>query len=1192
MSTEKFHPLLSTLADDVLKRVQKESVDLEGVSGPARAAFVADLIKQSRQPLLVVMLEEDDAHELVRDLQFFLGKDEEDVHFLGERRVAPLLPEELSPYQTRRLLPSRQREMDTLATLYSLSQPFRPAITITTAWGLMRRYIPKRTLLNQTEYLLAGADIDRDEVLRRLVQGGYISTPIVEDAGGFSKRGGIIDAFSPLYRWPLRMEFFGDTLESIRLFNPGNQKSVAELEEAYLIPVRELVLTPEICERGRNQLTSLAREHGLFDRHMQTMLQNLDEGLYDSELDPFLPLFYEELAPLFAYLSSNTRILLDNPGGLQRLFDNRLERLLVQQEERKHDEDLTLPVENYIQTGHEIEQRFQHSHQIRSHHLRVGDSQPDTAFKFRWDDHEPLKQELLQRRGRVEILEPLIKQMRDWIATGYFVTLVAGSSTRAERLTEMFEPYGLKAAFWPGSFPALWAKTGDYRPDQFHIVVGTLKTGQVWPGSKLVLISEEEIFGERKRRKRVKTLDFDKDAFLTSLDEISEGDFIVHIEYGIGVYRGLEHLTAGGIGNDYLFIEYLGGDKLYLPVTKLDKIQKFSGADGKVPQLDRMGGTRWERMKTKVKASIREMAEELLKLYAKREVAVGFSFSAPDNYFREFEATFPFEETPDQERAIKDVLRDMTKPKPMDRLVCGDVGFGKTEVAIRAAFKAVLDRKQVAILVPTTVLALQHGETMIERFKNYPVTIETISRFRTTKEQNEIIKRVKQGKVDIVVGTHRLLSKDVEFPNLGLLIIDEEQRFGVAHKERLKKFRTEVDVLTLTATPIPRTLNMVFSGVRDVSVIQTPPADRLSIRTFVSKFDEEVIRDAINTELSRGGQVYLVHNRVQSIESVALMVKRLVPTATVRIAHGQMSEGQLEKVMLEFVQRKCNVLVTTTIIESGIDIPSVNTMIVNRADTFGLAQLYQLRGRVGRGRERAYAYLLVPSPSNLTRDAQKRLAALIRFTELGSGFRIASHDLEIRGAGNILGKQQSGHIATVGIDLYMQLIEEAVMELRGKEVHPEIEPQINCAQPAYLPDSYVPDATQRLQLYKRLSGCREQETVETLEEEMVDRFGHAPKPARTLIRLIELKVLLRKLNAAGLDLANDRVSIQLGQHGRVSPDAVVELVMKTKSPYQFTPDNRLVYTFLTHEMEDPIQTAKNLLHKLLDYGTSTGSRLN
>ncbi|MGZ3446749.1 MAG: transcription-repair coupling factor, partial [Myxococcaceae bacterium] len=694
--------------------------------------------------------------------------------------------------------------------------------------------------------------------------------------------------------------------------------------------------------------------------------------------------------------------------------------------------------------------------------------------------------------------------------------------------------------------PGIWA----------HLFPGEVSHGFVDAGGGLAVLSDEEIFGARAHR-RVKGRRTDQ-PFGAAFRELKEGDLIVHTDFGIGRYAGLTKMQVQGIPGDFLVLEYAGRDKIYLPVSRMRLIQKFTGGDPTKVALDKLGGTGWLRTKQRVKETLLKMAAELLRLYAARHAHPGFSFTEPDRYFRQFEADFEFDETPDQARAIEEVLVDMQKPEPMDRLVCGDVGYGKTEVAMRAAFKATLDRKQVAVLVPTTVLAQQHFHTFRKRFADYPVTIEVVSSMRKAPEVREVLKRARDGKVDILIGTHKLLGTEVGFKDLGLLVVDEEQRFGVKHKERIKQLRTQVDVLTLTATPIPRTLHMSMSGLRDMSIIATPPQDRRAIRTFVTKFDPPTIREAIVRELQRGGQVFFVHNRVQSIHSMERFLRELVPEATIGVAHGQMGEGQLEKAMADFVDRKFQVLLSTTIIESGIDIASANTMVVNRADTFGLAQLYQLRGRVGRSKERAYAYLLVPARRAVTRDAQRRLEVLQAFTELGAGFSIASHDLEIRGAGNLLGHDQSGTIAEIGFDLYTQLLEEAVAEMRGEPPRVEIEPEVTLPIPALIPDDYVPDVHQRLVLYKRFSSAGSVDDVSDLRAELVDRFGELPDEVDALSELMLLKQQMRELRLRAMESGPGRLVVTLGQDALLDGSRLAALVQKSKGVYRLTPDLKLV----------------------------------
>jgi transcription-repair coupling factor (superfamily II helicase) len=737
---------------------------------------------------------------------------------------------------------------------------------------------------------------------------------------------------------------------------------------------------------------------------------------------------------------------------------------------------------------------------------------------------------------------------------GVAAAIACGSAGQADRLKRLLFDRNLMVRLHP-------ALPGD--PSRLyessvhaHLFTQEISHGFVDAPGGFAVLSEEEIFGVRARRRvRQRRADL---PFAASFRELKEGDLVVHTDFGIARYAGLTKMQVNGIPGDFLILEYAGRDKVYLPVSRMRLIQKFTGGDPTKVALDKLGTASWEKTKKRVKENLLQMAAELLQIYAARKAHPGTAFAPPDNYFRQFEADFEFEETPDQAKAIQEVLSDMLKSEPMDRLVCGDVGYGKTEIAMRAAFKAAQDKKQVAMLVPTTVLAQQHFQTFSKRFADYPVVVDVVSRMRKPADVRDVLRRAQEGKVDILIGTHKLLGNEVGFKNLGLLIVDEEQRFGVKQKEQIKKLKLQVDVLTLSATPIPRTLNMSMSGLRDMSIVATPPQDRRAIRTFVVKFDAAQIREAILREIHRGGQVFFVHNRVQSIRSMERFLRELVPEVTMGVAHGQMGEGQLEKVMVEFIERKHQLLLCTSIIESGIDIPSANTMIVNRADAFGLAQLYQLRGRVGRSRERAYAYLVVPAGRAVTREAQRRLEVLQAFTELGAGFSIASHDLEIRGAGNLLGPDQSGPIAAIGFDLYAQLLEEAVREMRGEPPRTEVEPDVNLPLAALIPDDYVPDVHQRLLFYKRFSLAANPDELSDLRAELVDRFGEAPDEVDNLSQLMLLKIDMRDLRLRALEAGPGRLVVALGTDATLEPAKLARLVQRSRGVYRLTPDMKLI----------------------------------
>jgi transcription-repair coupling factor (superfamily II helicase) len=778
----------------------------------------------------------------------------------------------------------------------------------------------------------------------------------------------------------------------------------------------------------------------------------------------------------------------------------------------------------------------------------------------------------------------LLKNLHDWQEKGRGVIIVSHTPGQAERLKDLLSQYGVEAQLEKAK---RFRNALDQSKEGLVLLVGSLSSGFQNPREGWVILTEEEIFGQRRRlpegkvRTSLPTTSWQRGSpTLSSYRELREDDFIVHIDCGIGRYRGLRHLKIWGVSNDYLLLEYQDGDKLYLPVDRLNLIQRYIGGDGRSPRLDKLGSHSWQRAKKRAKAAVSEMVKELLDLYAARQVFEGFKFPPVDQFYKEFEATFEYEETPDQMQAIDEVMKDMGNPKPMDRLICGDVGYGKTEVAIRAAYRAVMNGKQIAILVPTTVLAQQHYRTFCERFKIYPVVIEVLSRFKSPREQKEVLQRLKEGKVDIVIGTHRLLQKDVSFRDLGLVVIDEEHRFGVSHKEKLKQMRKLVDVITLTATPIPRTLQMAVSGIRDLSLIQTPPENRLSIRTFVIRYDDEVIREAIQREFDRGGQVFVVHHRVQNIHTIANHLKQLIPEASLAIAHGQMRERELEKVMLQFVRKEVNLLVCTSIIESGLDIPTANTILINHAERFGLADLYQIRGRVGRGSHQAYAYLIIPGDLILSKDAMRRLRAIQELSELGSGFKLAIQDLEIRGAGNLLGPSQSGTITAVGFELYTQMMEKTVRELKGEEVVEEITPEIHFHLPAFIPEAYVEDPGERLRFYRRLSLSRSEGEVEIIREELIDRFGKIPKEVDHLLEVIKVKILLTRLSIKKFEETPSQFVLTFDESTRVSPQRVVDFVHQGEGKYRFTPDSKLVIEGWPDVRRDPFGAAKKLLQAL------------
>jgi transcription-repair coupling factor (superfamily II helicase) len=1136
----------------VLEQLQPgRRVRTQGLTGAARAHVLARLHRTLKAPLVCVAVDEEAADALANDLAFFLGG----TGTVLEPRVLRLPADEVLPYDE--LSPEAVTVSERLGALFHLHQGTRFPALVLSLPALLRKVLPPGVMGALSERIATGQDYDRDTLARKLVSMGYQSSPLVEDPGTFSVRGGLLDVYSPLYDKPVRLEFFGDTIESIRAFDPETQRTVEPLQEVRLSPAREVLLTEETRPRAEAAAREVADRINLPTTKLRERLEALREGLPGFGLEGLLPGFFEGgLGTLFDYLrlwAKEPLVYLDDPVGLERAGEELWSHLERSFEEADARQDLSFPPLEHFLSREQVEAQLSGLRLLEGGGLSLTQSElPPVHFSF--GGTSDLREAILAHHGEEGALTPLVERLQRWRETRVACAVACGTLSQADRLKRLLLDRNVLVRLHPE--PLADAATL-YEPSVWvHLFTGEVSQGFVDGAGGLAVLSDEEIFGVRARRRvrRSKKLD----AFSAGFKDLKEGDIIVHTDFGLGRYAGLTKMQVNGVPGDFLVLEYAGKDKIYLPVGRMRLIQKFTGGDPSTVTLDKLGTTSWEKTKKRVKEQLLKMAADLLRIAAARKAHPGHAFSPPDRYFAQFEADFEFEETPDQAKAIEDVLEDMQKPVPMDRLVCGDVGYGKTEVAMRAAFKATLDRKQVAVLVPTTVLAQQHYLSFKKRFKDYPVNVEVISGMKKPAEVREILKRAKEGKVDILIGTHKLLAGDVAFKDIGLLIVDEEQRFGVKQKEQLKKWRTQIDVLTLTATPIPRTLHMSMSGVRDMSIIATPPQDRRAIRTFVLKFDPQVIKEAIEREVARGGQVFFVHNRVQSLPSMEKLLRETLPNVTIGVAHGQMGEGQLEKAMLEFTEKKHQVLLCTSIIESGIDISSANTMIVNRADQFGLAQLYQLRGRVGRAKERAYAYLLVPARRTVTKDAQRRLEVLQRFTELGAGFSIASHDLEIRGAGNLLGESQSGAIAEIGFDLYAQLMEEAVAELQGEPPRTTIEPDVNLPLASLIPDDYVSDVHQRLVFYKRFSQASSPEEVTDLRSELVDRYGEAPDEVDNLSEVTLLKIDMRDLRLRTLEAGAGRMVVTLGADALLDGAKVASLVARSKGLYRLTPDMKLV----------------------------------
>jgi transcription-repair coupling factor (superfamily II helicase) len=1145
---------------------------LQGVQGGARAYVLSLAAEKNPRPILVVSPGVQNAENLFDDLAFFLGEDRSLPAF---RKRLHLFPSwEVLPFE--KLSPHSDNSAGRLEGLYKLVEESAP-ILIATPAALMQKVIPKEALKRSYLYLVAGEEVPREALLEHLVQWGFQNVPLAEERGDFSLRGGIVDLFSPGYARPLRLEFDGDRLESIRPFSPATQRSEGSQEDIVILPMKEFSLKRSDLDQVLRRIDQRATDLEIDRREKHRLLESLHEGIPFPGLEFLVPYFYPALVSSLSYLPPQTLIWLDGADRVEAEAE-RFARLAWERHEKaKEERRLVPPVEALYLNEHEWRDTLQPFAQVQAESLTVMASSEKaqestlTVESFLTGD---FRHESAARATDVS-LAPLVERLKTWRNERVF--FVAPTRADAIRLKELLGNYDVPLPVLDEPVPALVGRSELV----CAVVRGQLNQGFRLPEAHLIMVTFDEIFGTRKRQPTASAKSHPS-RFLTSLSELKQDDYVVHLDHGIGIYRGLKFLKVAGVEGEFLHLEYEAGDRLYLPVDRINVVQKYIGGDGTQPNLDRLGGTAWEKVKARARKSIFAMAEELIQLYAIREARQGNAFAPPDTLYREFEAAFEYEETPDQQRAIEETLASMQSRKSMDRLICGDVGYGKTEVAMRAAFLAVEGGKQVGVLAPTTILAQQHLQTFRHRFRNHPVRIEMISRFLTAKEIAKILEATAKGHVDIVIGTHRLLQKDVEFKDLGLVIIDEEHRFGVVHKERLKKLRQLVDVVSLTATPIPRTLHMSLVGIRDLSIIETPPADRLAIQTYVTRYDERVIRDAILREVQRGGQVFFLHNRVETIERLALKLADLVPEAKLAVAHGQMRPRELEKVMLDFLENKTEVLVCSAIIESGLDFPNANTIIINHADKFGLAQLYQLRGRVGRSHRHAYAYLLIPGEKAITPDAERRLRALQELDGLGGGFKLALHDLEIRGAGNLLGEQQSGQITAVGFELYTEMMEKAVSELKGEILAPEVEPEIRLEIPAYFPENYIPDANQRLLFYKRLASVRNPLELAELKEEIQDRFGPTTPVVENLFMVMDLRRVLKEFLVQQISVSEGKVFLLFHPESSVKVEKLLELIKKPKNEFRLAPDGRLSFTPQNQQWQALLGEVVQLLRSIHD----------
>jgi transcription-repair coupling factor (superfamily II helicase) len=1134
---------------------QVKDLVMTGLSGSARAYFFSRLVPDLERTFLFVLPNAKEAKRFYKEMEFFLA----DYFVSGEPEVRKLYDfpiYDISPLKG--LSPHGDLVARRLQSLYALTS-VRGSVVITSTEALFFRMLPKDALLGALEPMEVGEEVDRETLLRKLEAWGYERTSLVEEKGDYSVRGGVIDLFPPLYANPIRLEFWSDVLESIRHFEPISQRSLTSLKEVVLLPANEIIMGEENIKRARSmgRLPTQVKEAGSFPGQ-----------------EAWLNHFYPRLSSLFDYLPQEGLLLLMDPFQIQKEIQAFGEKFLAEKEKwRTEAEERNRPfpeIEGIVLSPEEVQEGFHSFQRIRCGDVVVEQEKESSrslhiSGQFNVEEDLSLK---LSGKGRVS-MAPLAEKISGWLERGARVVLVCRTEQQAHRLGEILRNYKVEV----NELASCWRELSSGKG--LSICLGRLSQGFSWLEANLYVVSEDEIFGPKRSLTRARSVEGGID--WTAFSQLKEGDLVVHQDHGIGRYGGLLKMEIEQKVNDFVIIEYAGNDRLYIPADRISILQKYIGADGQDPKLDQLGGRSWDVVKEKAKKSIREIAKHLVELYALRKYREGHAFSRPDSYYREFEAGFEHEETRDQIKAIEDVLEDMESDRPMDRLICGDVGFGKTEVAIRAAFKAFMDGKQVAMLVPTTVLAEQHYDTLRKRMNLYPVKIAVLSRFKTRAEQKEIVAGVRSGKVDILIGTHRILQKDIRFKDLGLLIIDEEQRFGVKQKEAIKRYRALVDVLAMTATPIPRTLHLSLMGIRDLSLIETPPEDRLPIQTILSSYDEQNIQRAIDSELQRGGQVFFVHNRVQTIDAMTRRLRELVPHARFAVAHGQMREKDLEETMIRFLQKEVDVLVCTTIIESGLDIPSVNTIFINEVDRLGLAQIYQLRGRVGRSDENAYAYLLLSTDAELTRDAEKRLKALMDFTHLGAGIQLAMHDLKIRGGGNILGFSQSGHISAIGYELYLKLIEQTVAELKGEEWHEEINPEINVNIPARLPTTYIADTDVRLNLYRRMSSLKEELELAAMAEEMKDRFGPPPKEVENLLKVMSVRLLLKRMRILRLDVSPEGFTITFSPDTPVRPEKLVTLVKRDPRKYRFLSERKLKIRLTLRPPLEALDDAKRVL---------------
>ncbi len=1133
-----------------------EKLAWANLNSTGTAYTISQAAQADHRPLMVITPDSAKANQLEEELRFFLDHEPAiHIHQLPDWEILPY--DAFSPHQD--IVSQR------LATLYQLPRA-RNNILIIPVTTLLHRICPAEFLQGNCLFLKAGELFEIKEQRQVLEQAGYRCVDTVMEHGEFAVRGSIMDIFPMGSDTPYRIDLFDDEIDTLRTFDPEHQRSLDQVEEIRLLPGHEFPMDKTAIDAFRSRF----RDAFDVDHRECPIYQDIGEAIASPGIEYYLPLFFQETATLFDYLPDDTRIICSE--GMNESIEHFLQDVRDRYENRKVDPMRPLlPPHQVLMPAEELFLSINRYPKVNLHSQRL----PEKQGRFNLP-HQPIPELTLNARQD----EPL-SALKYFLDDVEHALIVAESAGRREALLEILQQNDISPEHCNN-----WDAFVATKP-ALAISTGILESGLHLPNEKLVIIPESLLLGQRvmQSRHRKGDSEHNADQIIRNLTELRIGAPVVHIDHGVGRYRGLQTLSVDNQPAEFLTLEYANESKLYVPVASLHLIARYTGADDELAPLHRLGSEQWSKVRRKAAEKARDVAAELLDIYARREARKGFAFDQPEQSYLSFAAGFPFEETRDQQQTIEAVIEDMCKPKPMDRLVCGDVGFGKTEVAMRAAFMAVQSGKQVAILVPTTLLAQQHYESFRDRFADWPVEIDVMSRFRSQKQIDGVKTRISEGKLDIIIGTHKIIQGDLSFKNLGLLIIDEEHRFGVRHKEKLKSLRSEVDILTLTATPIPRTLNMAMSGIRDLSIIATPPARRLSVKTFVRQHDKALIKEAVLRELLRGGQVYYLHNDVATIEKAAADLQELIPEARIGVGHGQMRERQLEQVMSDFYHKRFNILVCTTIIETGIDVPSANTIIIHRADKFGLAQLHQLRGRVGRSHHQAYAYLMTPSPKSMTSDAHKRLDAISEAQDLGTGFMLASHDLEIRGAGDLLGDGQSGQIQNVGFSLYTEMLERAVEAIRNGETPNPDQPlhqgtEINLRLPALLPEDYIHDVHNRLILYKRIAAAKDDQALQQLQVELIDRFGLLPEPSKNLFRQMRLKLKAQALGIYKVDAGPKEGRIEFEEQPTINPMTLIQLIQAQPSRFRLEGGNILKYIEPMEKPEQRFRAIESLLDTL------------